>query len=307
MTELGPVSVVLETELRAKTRRNGIVIWLDPEAHYSGFVDQLIALRRDNRLPYPVLTYRGSFLELLLELEPLANGVDRPPLLIHLPGFNRDTVKKTPLLEMYEAGTEFSRNIESLVTEAAAGRVLPEQIAAFRQSGRVTLANADEWLSAMLSVQNSALAGQLRDVPLTALVEDLLNDGIVAKQFRQPGNQQAVWQCLATLTGLAPEIGMPSASHGSEAASIHPKDVAFAVASWALQVEYVHDLKRLPVAASLRSARALPETLIANCRELAEHLRQHRAPFYRMPSSTQRGRERNSSNAGQTTKRIFAD
>ena len=40
MTVLGPVSTLLETELRAKTRRNGIVIWLDPDAHYSGFVDQ---------------------------------------------------------------------------------------------------------------------------------------------------------------------------------------------------------------------------------------------------------------------------
>ncbi len=33
MTELGPVSAVLETELRTKTRQRGIVIWLDPDAH----------------------------------------------------------------------------------------------------------------------------------------------------------------------------------------------------------------------------------------------------------------------------------
>ncbi len=282
MTELGPVSSLLETELRAKTRRHGIVVWLDPDAHYSNFVEQLIALRADNRLPYPVQTYRGSFLELLLELEPLANGVDRPPLLIHLSGFNKETIKGTPLLELYEAGTCYEKNLDTLITESAAGRVRPEQVAAFRASGRGgTLSNADAWLTAMQSVQDGALGGQLREVSLTALVDDLLNGGLIANQLSHPGNQHAVWQCLATLTGVSPEIGMQLASHGSETARIDAKDIAFAVTSWALRVEYVHDLKRPPVDAQLLEARGLPETLIKNCRELAEHLRQSRVTFYR--------------------------
>ena len=281
MTELGPVSVLLETELRAKTRRHGIVIWLDPDAHYSRFVDQLIALRADNRLPYPVQPYRGSFLELLLELEPLANGVDRPPLLIHLPGFNQETIKGTPLLELYEAGTCFLRNLDALITDAAAGRVRPEQIAAFRASGRGTLSSADAWLTAMLTVEVGALGGQLRDVSLTALVDDLLNGGLIANQLTQPGNQNAVWQYLATMTGLSPETGMQFASHGSESAKIDAKDIAFAAASWSLRVEYVHDVKRPPVDVQLQNARSLPDVLIKNCRDLANHLRQNRAAFYR--------------------------
>ena len=281
MTELGPVASVLETELRNKTRRHGIVVWLDPDANYGSFVDQLIALRSENRLPYPVHSYRGSFLELLLELEPLANGVDRPPLLVHLPGFNQDTVKGTPLLELFAAGQCFTRDLESLVTDAAAGRVRPEQITAFRESGRGTLSNADAWLSAMLAVQDGALGGQLREVSLTSLVDDLLNEGVIAGQFSQPGNQLAVWQCLATLTGLAPEMGQQLASHGSNTAKVTPKDVAFAAASWALRVEYVHDLKRPPVGTRLQGARQLPERLITNCRDLADHLRRNRPAFYR--------------------------
>lgn len=57
MTELGPVSAVLEAELRTKTRRHGIVVWLDPDAHYSSLVDRLITQRRDKLLPYPVQAY----------------------------------------------------------------------------------------------------------------------------------------------------------------------------------------------------------------------------------------------------------
>ena len=148
MTELGPLSHLLEAELRTKTRRNGIVVWLDPDSHYSGFIDQLIRLRGQTPsvIPYPVHTYRGSFLELILALEPVGNGVDRPPLLIHLPGFNRDTVKGTPLLEFYEAGTAFEKQLEKLISDAAAGHVLPQQIDAFQASGRVSLGNADQWL-----------------------------------------------------------------------------------------------------------------------------------------------------------------
>ena len=281
MTELGPVSAVLEAELRAKTRRHGIVVWLDPDAHYASFVDRLITQRSENRLPYPVQTYRGSFLELMLELEPLANGVDRPPLLIHLPGFNQETIKGTPLLELYEAGTCFMKNLDTLITDAAAGRVRPEQIAAFRASGRGTLGNADAWLTAMLSVQEGVLGGQLRDVSLSALVDDLLNGGLIANQLSQPGNQNAVWQYLATMTGLSPETGMQFASRGSAEEKINAKDIAFAAASWALRVEYVHDLKRPPVDTQLQGTRSLPAALITNCRDLADHLRQNRAAFYR--------------------------
>ena len=281
MTELGPVSAVLEAELRAKTRRHGIVVWLDPDEQYGSFVKRLISRRAENRLPYAVQSFRGSFLELMLELEPLANGVDRPPLLIHLAGFNQETVKGTPLLELYEAGTCFIRKLDTLVTEAAAGKVRPDQIAAFRESGRGSLANADEWLAAMLSAADGVLGEQLRNVSLIAFIDDLLKGGLIAGQLNQPANQTAVWQYLATLTGLSPDVGRHLASHGFEAAKIGPKDIAFAAASWALRVEYVHDLKRLPVDAQLEGARHLPEALIKNCRSVAEHLRQQSPAFYR--------------------------
>lgn len=288
MTELGLVSRLLEAELRTKTRQKGIVVWLDPDSHYSPFVEQLIRLRGQTpaAIPYPVHTYRGSFLELILTLESVGNGVDRPPLLIHLPGFNRDTVQATPLLEFYAAGTSFEKSLEKLIGDAAAGLVLPQQIEAFQASGRVSLGNADQWLAAMTSVQNSQLAVQLRHVTLTQLVDDLIASGSITRQYSQPGNQDAIWQCIATLSGLSPELGMTAAAHASNG-TILPKDVAFAVASWAMQVEYVHDLKRLPFMPELLSARHQPETLVENCRELAKHLRltPSSSSFYRQTAN----------------------
>src|SRR3954447_1986455 len=99
--ELGPVSATLEADLRTWVRRHGIVLWLDLDNHYSDFVDRLVRMRGEGSIPYDVLAFRGSHLELLLALEPLESGVEKTPLVVHLPGFNEETVRETPLLEFY--------------------------------------------------------------------------------------------------------------------------------------------------------------------------------------------------------------
>src|SRR4051794_9421622 len=98
-TELGPVSMTLEADLRTWVRRHGIVLWLDLNDHYSAFVDHLIRLRGAGSIPYDVRAFRGSHLELLLALESLEAGVEKTPLVVHLPGFNKETIRATPMLE----------------------------------------------------------------------------------------------------------------------------------------------------------------------------------------------------------------
>ncbi|MFN9610814.1 MAG: BREX-6 system phosphatase PglZ, partial [bacterium] len=57
-------------------------------------------------------------------------------------------------------------------------------------------------------------------------------------------------------------------------------DLAFILTSWALVVEYVHDLKRAPKGAAAEAAKAIPARLVATCRELASHLRARHTAFY---------------------------
>ena len=66
---LGPVSAVLEDDLRAAVSRGGLVVWLDADDNYSPFVDRLMARRAAGGLPYDLKAYRGSHLELMLALE----------------------------------------------------------------------------------------------------------------------------------------------------------------------------------------------------------------------------------------------
>ena len=158
----GPVSAALEADLRDWTRRHGIVVWLDLDNHYSAFVDRLVDARNAGDLPYDVRAFRGSHLALMLSLEGLAGGAEKVPLVVHLPGFNEESVHDTPLLELYDAGTRYRKALETLITEAAAGRVRPDQIAAFTDQPGVTLDSADAWLAALLQEGEGGIAAHLR-------------------------------------------------------------------------------------------------------------------------------------------------
>jgi hypothetical protein len=274
----GPVSAALEADLRQQARRHGVVVWLDSDGHYTAFVDRLVAAHKPGELPYELRGFRGSHLALMMSLESVASGADKVPLVVHLPGFNEETVKQSPHFELYAAGTRYRKSLDTLITEAAAGRVRPDRIPAFKSQPGVTLDSADAWLAALLNDDEGGLAAQLRAMPATAVLDDLLAGGYVAGRIGQTGgeNERVVWQRLEILTGLPAswrEATLPPAD-------VRAVDVGFAAASWALAVEYVHDLKRAPVNQLLAEARGLPNTVIDTCRAIAAHLRDRHAIFY---------------------------
>ena len=61
---------------------------------------------------------------------------------------------------------------------------------------------------------------------------------------------------------------------------LRAEDVAFVASSWVLCVEYVDDLKRVPVSGLLLAARDLPRTVIDSCLRIAAHLRERHESFY---------------------------
>ena len=152
----GPVSAALEADLRSWVRRHGIVVWLDQAGTYSEFVERLQALRAAGALPYQVQAFRGSHLALMMALDGVAAGTEKAPLVIHLPGFTEETVRQTPLFELYAAGARYRKALDTLVTEAASGQVRPDQIDSFRAQPGMTLAGADAWLSALLDGARAA-------------------------------------------------------------------------------------------------------------------------------------------------------
>ena len=271
-----PVSAALESDLRGWVRRHGIVAWLDADGAYTAFVDRLAALRSSGALPYEVRAYRGSHLALMLSLEGLAGGADGAQLVVHLPGFNEENVRETPLYELYAAGVRYRKALDTLVTDAAAGRVLPDQIAAFKEQPGLSLEGADGWLSALLEDREGGLRAQLRAMKPTAVLDDLLGGGHVAARLPVPDDEDALWERLQVWTGL-PSMWRETTLPASRP---RPEDVAFAAASWALCVEYVDDLRRAPVSPLLAGVRELPRPVIDTCRAVAVHLRERHESFY---------------------------
>lgn len=269
---LGPVSAALEAELREEVRKHGIVFFLDKEGAYTPFIDRLAAAEG----PYPVRAFRGSFLELLLALEGHAAGVDRTPLLVHLPGFVEDDVKASPFYEMYVGGKRYRKALDTLVSDAAHGRVPPDQIAAFRSQGSFTLEGADAWLSAVDAAGGQGLDALLRGMTLEAILDDLLSGGFIAGRIHSAEDAEEVWQHFAKGTGLIKEWRETYEGRKVPRA----RDVAFTAVSWILIVEYTMDLTRAPVDARLALIPELPKKVIETCRGIADYLRSRHAEFY---------------------------
>jgi hypothetical protein len=235
----------------------------------------------------------------MMAFEAHGGGVTPGPLLVHLPGFNEDRVRRTPLFELYRAGVRHRKRLHTLVGEAASGKVRQEEIEVFRAGEGVTLEMADAWLQAIVEDPTGGFGAQLCHVPLAALVADLDGSGAIATQLSDPERAVVVWNHLAARLGL-PD-GWPGTDDAERVASAGafapigggqttraPADVAFAAASWALAVEYVDDLRRAPVAAALRPAGELPRALVDACRQLAEALRaQHQTLYARVAAETE--------------------
>jgi hypothetical protein len=281
---LGPVSTALEADLRKWVQRHGIVVWLDLDGHYGDFIGRLAELRIEEKLSYDVYSFGGSHLELLLALEHVASGNEKPRMVLHLPGFNEDTVRSTPLLELYLAGMRYRTKLETLVKNAAAGQARPEETDLFleqvKHSGEaLTLEAADTWLADLLAGSDGEATSRLRGRSLLSLVDELLGGagGELVGRIGQAAFREALWARLEAASGMTTAWRTEAVVPGATPAAT---DIAHAVCSWALCVEYVDDLQRAPVAASLTGMDTIPKKLIADCCELAQHLREHHAEFY---------------------------
>jgi len=138
----------------------------------------------------------------------------------------------------------------------------------------------------MVDEREGRFAAHLRVMRPPAVIDDLLEGGFVAERLAAQSNSDELWHRFEAWTGLPVawrEASSPTRRAGlqSDKGRVRAEDAAFAVASWALCVEYADDLRREPVDPRLSTTKALPRPVIDACRELAAHLRNHHQAFYR--------------------------
>jgi hypothetical protein len=276
----GIVSETLERDLSLALRRDGIVVWLDRDGHYTAFVDGLQARHGQGEFPAPVAAFRGSYIDLILQLEPYGDGFDPTQLLIHMPGHNEESVRETPLLELYRAGARYRKALTSLVREAGTGRVDPDALETFVARGDLSLDLAETWLHEQTAKPASGLAGYLDQLNPEWLVDELLSD-TKAAPFNADWNDGAtaaiVMQHLYRRTGLD-ETFASAYLHGQTAATAH--DVGDVLAAWLMAVEYVFDLRRDPHLPLLQPLKRLSAPLQKVCETMVPYWRQRFAESY---------------------------
>ena len=264
------ISDALEDELRQKVRAHGIVVWLDVDGAYTAFVDA-----RSGQDTPRFLGYRGSFLELMLALEPLCAGGQKPGVVVHVPNISADVLTRTPLLEVMKAGTRFERRLDTLVTQVASGRVHPDALAALLAQ-KPSLAEADAWLAQHIAESAAGIRAQLVSLSPSALLDELIARGPLAARVNDPIEAQAVLDQAAVWLGLSDawrEATFDAQAPRAEA-------LVFTIASFALAVEYVFDLRRPPYEARLVPLGALVAPLRDACRGLCVHLRARHPELY---------------------------
>ncbi len=176
MTDPGPITTALDDELQHELRDRGIVVWLDRDGHYSAYVDALAERHEDGEFFAPVVPFRGSYLEMLRELAAYGNGLDPEPLLVHMPGHTEETIRQTPLLEIYLAGFRFRKALPTLIREAAGGRVRPDELDQLLARDDLSLEAAETWLEGA-TVVVPGLASWLDSLTPEWILDDLAGDG----------------------------------------------------------------------------------------------------------------------------------
>ncbi len=278
MTEAGAVSKALEQDVLGELRRQGIVVWLDKDASYTGFVDQLVARQAKGEFPFNVVGFRGSFLELIFQLEPLGSGLDKqPPLLIHMPGFNEETIRQTPVLELYAPGVRYRKALETLIREAATARVAPANVEKFLAK-RPTLEDADAWLASLVSQGTFELADALDELGPTLVAEALGQpNSSLALRVTAPEEVQTLRGYLLKLTGMD-DIWVDFFGADKK---LKPLDnLLSALSAWILCVEYVHDLRRPAHLAPLQRLRGLSPPVVKACCDIVARLRKDNPDAY---------------------------
>lgn len=293
-TELGPVARAFEAELRELARQHGVIVWLDKHGVYTSYFDGLAQRVASGEFPFPVLRYRGSFLQLMLELDGQADGADMRPLILHMPGHTEDEIARTPVYELYRAGRRERKALTTLARDAAQGRVRPAAIDAMVEAGLDSLDAADAWLDAQLSGIGGTPRVQLPVLGATALYDDMVSGGSVSRSLSDPAMQQALCDHLERTLGI--DAAWRKTMDDGDLA--HADTFSHLMSSWALSVEFVHDLTRAPLDAQLLPLTKLPPALVTSSCELARHLRAQHPQSYARDADDLEGRlEAESQNA----------
>ncbi|MEB3123916.1 MAG: BREX-6 system phosphatase PglZ [Snowella sp.] len=278
---MGIITNALEKDLSQHLRQRGIVFWLDKEGHYTTYCDRLIERHAQGDFFAPVIAFRGSYLEMILALEPYGNGIDPEPLLIHLPNHNEEVVRKTPLLELYEPSYRYRKALNTLIREAATGFVIPNEIETFLKSEQLTLEKAESWLESLINQEKGSIADYLEQLTPEWILGGLLkSEPALTTKLANSENFDDLRDYFHRHIGINQEFLNFYLGDKLSRDRLSLNNLTNGFIGWLLCVEYVQDLHRSPQILELQPLINLAKPLLENCQALIDYLRQSHPSIY---------------------------
>ena len=287
-TTRGPLERALLDDVETELREHGVVFWLDKHGHYTGLVDRLAEASARGEITYPVIPMRGSYLETMLALEPYGSELKVDRLLVHMPGHDEASVKRTPLLELYEIGTRYRKALSTLVEQAATGLLTPAEVKELATRDDLTLELAEATLASKLAGANDDLDASLEHLEPLQVVENVIALGGVAAKAKTPTAFASLRAYLHRHTGFeaawAEGSGVVGPPRKDANGVVSPADarehLRRALGAWLLLLEFVHDLARAPKTPELKALMAVPPELMKRCHALVVQFRARHAEQY---------------------------
>lgn len=261
--------------LRAKT----FVVWYDPRREFAAFVDEARRPTADNariagiELPNVsarLAEYAGSFFELRALVEPYAAGDKPDPLLVYLPGVERDR-RGSVLMELEKAGECYEPSLKQLArhvlrqryTDGVIDGLLATETVTYRDLAQASSESSSTEPPSMLKVIFADVRGN-GEALLSEWLSDAAHDHEIAAKSATPE--------LAKL--LSSRLGL-------QAAAETPLDKLRAIAlRYVFVGEFRADL-RGPAPSNVVGIAAPPTKDFATaCRTLATRLRVSRPMHY---------------------------
>jgi hypothetical protein len=123
---MNPIHDDIVRLLAERLKARSVVVWYDPRAEFASFVDELRGAAVDRAMISPVtvggaraslVQFAGSMFELRAIVEPLVSGVKPEPVVLYLPGCERDGTGSI-LMEIEKAGDYWEPQLKRVARNA---------------------------------------------------------------------------------------------------------------------------------------------------------------------------------------------
>jgi len=251
-------------------RSSSPLVWLDKQGVFEPLVQAWKTT--PGTFPYPVFSFGGSFLELMLQSRDALAGKRSVPCLIYMKGFSENDIKLTPVLEACKAGKTWTASLEAVIRSAGSAQLTSEQIDHILSRGDLDIELAGKLADGM--------AGRSPELDEAIAVHG--EDGLVIRFLGESG---AVDVSIAALKshfnrvfGCGDDWIAGWVEGGIE--TVSARELAGALAAYLLCMEYACDLSVKPPSERLSALAAMPQEYRSRASRFLRELRRTKGDLY---------------------------